>query len=540
MSSIANNKQARKYAKHRGWIWVGFLSFIVCGCSSPPVYTAENRESRLDEFMNRVTRKASAAYPAPASVSATSAADDSSFNSPSGPGPAESAAPAGPNDEASFSSQFQADFNRPDWQPRFQVLFDRAEELYYRSQSAVADYDKALDEAAAQNLSDADFKQTVIDNNSYPRLLALESFSQSTIHQIDYYYLQLTSIVKKEEAAQEPQRDIYVRAEDALAFMNRYLDQTPGASRVALNAVVREINDSLQEGHSELQPATERMFVNDNKALVEFMKQPDTAQELSNWSNRLSAKSTWVQRQSDGLATQIQTQLHAAVSTPASNQIEPGVGKNGLVTGYGYPANTWSLTFDDGPHPKYSALVIANLKAHAMHATFFEMAQNAIANPSVSKMIYGTPGMEIGSHSYTHPQLTKVSDVQLDKEVRIATDKIGEITGKRPLLYRLPYGDGLNNLRIRKALATNQLINVFWTVDTLDWQDHDPSSILARTKKQMQMSKNNRGIILFHDIHPQSVEASRMLMDDVKPVIAAGRERFVTVGALIDELNKGN
>ncbi len=75
------------------------------------------------------------------------------------------------------------------------------------------------------------------------------------------------------------------------------------------------------------------------------------------------------------------------------------------------------------------------------------------------------------------------------------------------------------------------MIHVFWNVDSLDWQDKDPASILARVKKLMAAEK--RGIILMHDIHPQTVEAVKLLLDSAAPT-----QRWVVLPAIVDELNQ--
>jgi peptidoglycan/xylan/chitin deacetylase (PgdA/CDA1 family) len=55
---------------------------------------------------------------------------------------------------------------------------------------------------------------------------------------------------------------------------------------------------------------------------------------------------------------------------------------------------------------------------------------------------------------------------------------------------------------------------VYWNVDTLDWQDRNPDTLYNRTMKQI--ARQGRGVILFHDIHSQTVVASRRMMDDLR------------------------
>ena len=75
------------------------------------------------------------------------------------------------------------------------------------------------------------------------------------------------------------------------------------------------------------------------------------------------------------------------------------------------------------------------------------------------------------------------------------------------------------------------LIHVFWNVDTLDWQDRNPTTVYQRTMKQV--NQQGRGVILFHDIHSQTVIASARVMDDLK----SSGSRIVTLQEAVSVLN---
>lgn len=216
----------------------------------------------------------------------------------------------------------------------------------------------------------------------------------------------------------------------------------------------------------------------------------------------------------------------------SADAIHPSAGPNGNVTGRSWPQNTWSLTYDDGP-AKTTDQVITNLVERKVPATFFMLAQQVVQYPkAIARMKENK--MDLASHSYTHAQLTKLGPAGLDKEIAQSKKVIEEKTGETIKLFRLPYGAGVSVSSIRSKIAENNMIHVFWTVDTLDWQDKNPQSILARTLKQMNASAKNSGIVLFHDIHPQSVTASTLLMDhfNKKGLITC------TVQGVVDQLNK--
>jgi peptidoglycan/xylan/chitin deacetylase (PgdA/CDA1 family) len=220
--------------------------------------------------------------------------------------------------------------------------------------------------------------------------------------------------------------------------------------------------------------------------------------------------------------------------TTSSDTIFASTGGAGNITGRGFPANTWSLTYDDGPGGRTTTTVLQNLKDKNMKATFFMLARQVEALPSTAKAI-ADAGMDIASHSYDHPQLTKVGPQALEKQVGGSRKIIETKLGKPVKLFRLPYGAGVSVGTVRAKIAEHNMVHVFWNVDTLDWQDKNPTSIMNRAIKQMNAATNKGGIILFHDIHSQSVEASRMLMD----YFIKEKINVCTVQAVVDQINQG-
>ena len=96
------------------------------------------------------------------------------------------------------------------------------------------------------------------------------------------------------------------------------------------------------------------------------------------------------------------------------------------------------------------------------------------------------------------------------EEIEGALVDFEAILGFRPGLFRLPFGAGVSVSQVRENLVKSCQVHVFWNVDTLDWHDPDPSLIVERTLAQIR--KLGRGVILFHDIHRQSVIASERVM----------------------------
>jgi peptidoglycan/xylan/chitin deacetylase (PgdA/CDA1 family) len=215
-------------------------------------------------------------------------------------------------------------------------------------------------------------------------------------------------------------------------------------------------------------------------------------------------------------------------------KIEPSTGPAGNITGSGFPKGTWALTYDDGP-AKTTGAVLDNLKKHGIKATFFMLSQQ-IDSPKdfpEAALREVAEGHDVASHSYTHPQVPKLGVKDRAREIEGAVKVFAQVLGKRPDFFRLPYGAGVSIASIRADMLKSCLVHVFWNVDTLDWHDKDPDLIYQRSVKQVESL--GRGVILFHDIHSQSVTASEMLMRYLKEKAA----RMVTLSEIVKELNGG-
>lgn len=219
--------------------------------------------------------------------------------------------------------------------------------------------------------------------------------------------------------------------------------------------------------------------------------------------------------------------------TNGGNVIYPSSSQSGNLTGNTFPSKVWSLTFDDGPRSGRTEVVVDNLYRRNMKATFFMLTREAKRYKKSVNYVLNAE-MEIALHSYNHKNLNKVSETVMDYEIGTALNELSKIGNQSVKLFRLPYGSGLRNETLRKKIANNGLVHIFWNVDTLDWKDKDPQSILKRTQKQMKLTPNKSGIILFHDIHAQTVIASELVMDHLQD----NGDIVCTVGAVIDYINQ--
>lgn len=285
--------------------------------------------------------------------------------------------------------------------------------------------------------------------------------------------------------------------------------------------------------------AHERVSSLDHESILKQSVTPGSYLILEKSLSRQGRLSLPVHEMVKALAVEVKQSMNSTNRAPRSDvEWAPSVGEPGNVVGYSYPKGIWSLTFDDGP-AKTTHLVLDNLQKHSMKASFFVLTQQFKDYGFMAELEREfKDGHGISSHSYSHANMPKVSEAgrnhEINEAVNLLDKELQRISGDddyRTGYYRLPYGAGVHVSSIRQRLADLGLIHVFWTVDTLDWQDKDPKSIFARAKTQMD--DIGRGVILFHDIHPQSVVASEMVMTEIE----RRGEKQMTIQGAVDLVN---
>src|ERR1700749_1324297 len=143
-----------------------------------------------------------------------------------------------------------------------------------------------------------------------------------------------------------------------------------------------------------------------------------------------------------------------------------------------------ALTFDDGPSAENTPRLLEMLKQRNIKATFCLIGQNAAANPDLVRRILAE-GHEIGNHSWTHPQLSKLSDQKVTAEITQTQDAIKNASGFTPTLLRPPYG--AITPRQREWIESRFGLNIIlWSVDPLDWKRPGASVITQRILSQVR------------------------------------------------------
>jgi len=206
--------------------------------------------------------------------------------------------------------------------------------------------------------------------------------------------------------------------------------------------------------------------------------------------------------------------------------------RSGMDFGTGLPAKTLVLTFDDGPHPRYTDRVLVILNKYGLKAVFFEVGRNLgpettdangklASTAAVSTRILAQ-GSTLGNHSYSHPVLPKMDEVGYTREIDTTNALLKTVSKQDPTLFRPPYG-AVNDAILSKA-QSEKLKTILWNVDSEDWADPVPNSIAQRVVQEAE--KYGRGIILFHDIHKVTLEALPPVIETLqKKAITARRAR---------------
>lgn len=164
-----------------------------------------------------------------------------------------------------------------------------------------------------------------------------------------------------------------------------------------------------------------------------------------------------------------------------------------------------AFTFDDGP--SYNTIKIVNtLVKYDSKATFF-LVGNKIEKYAKTMDVLVKNGMDIGNHTYSHKELTKLRDKEILKEIDLTNEVIYNKTGIKPMFLRPSYG--AMNKRIKK-LSTMPII--IWNIDTLDWKYHNSNKIKDKILKYV----SDGDIILMHDTYVATLNAVEMVIPELK------------------------
>ncbi|HEV2326392.1 MAG TPA: glycosyltransferase, partial [Terracidiphilus sp.] len=177
---------------------------------------------------------------------------------------------------------------------------------------------------------------------------------------------------------------------------------------------------------------------------------------------------------------------------------------------YGYKPNEVALSFDDGPDPRWTPKILDILKREHATATFMIIGDEAAQNVGLLQRVV-RDGNEIGNHTWTHPDISEISNRQLDLEVKLTERLFEAKLGVQPLYFRPPYDideepDTNDEAKPVVRVQRMGLTIIGNKIDTDDWNEHPrktPQEIIDSVLTQLRTMKTKPqfqgSVILMHD-----------------------------------------
>ncbi|MFD8704802.1 polysaccharide deacetylase family protein [Kitasatospora sp. NPDC059648] len=177
--------------------------------------------------------------------------------------------------------------------------------------------------------------------------------------------------------------------------------------------------------------------------------------------------------------------------------------------------NVVYLTFDDGPSPTYTPRILSILNRYGVHATFFEIGENVAAHPSLTAQV-ARQGHSVQNHSWSHPDLRRLSPASFNSQVGDTDRAIRAQTGRTPKCLRPPYGAVNGAVRSRAAALGKEV--VLWSVDPADWSRPGAAAIRSRVLRNVRPGS----VILLHDGGGDRSQTAAALPDILSTLKARG------------------
>jgi peptidoglycan-N-acetylglucosamine deacetylase len=183
-----------------------------------------------------------------------------------------------------------------------------------------------------------------------------------------------------------------------------------------------------------------------------------------------------------------------------------------------------ALTFDDGPYPFYTPLLLHELARSHVIATFFLVGRSAQEFPDlVTQIVAG--GNEIGDHTFNHYHLTRLSKAEIADQIASDGELLDRYAPGQVTLFRPPFGR--YDHRVVALAYSMGYDTIFWNDSPEDTKHISPRLVVRRVLAQASPG----GIVLLHNGQYRTIEALPMIIDHLR----ASGYTFVTVSRLIED-----
>src|SRR5271157_2787959 len=309
---------------------------------------------------------------------------------------------------------------------------------------------------------------------------------------------------------QESARVRFRRGADGVRQLLQYLAANPGANPQLHDADKLAFLDLVEELESAVppSPANRNALVNSVRALGDNLRSIQLAyrEEVTRIFSQFATRGATATREKwDAYVAALRKKLtRDRILAEFDDTVGESTGFRGApskdgneIFGTDFAPKSVALTFDDGPHPRYTEQVLALLRKYGLRACFFELGVNlgtvdASGQASlsrtgeISKKVLDA-GHVIANHTFSHRVLTKLTEAERSSEFDRTDLLLQKVAGRKPLLFRAPYG--ARNSEILKEVNADGLRSVMWTIDSLDWADPVPESIAMRVLHELQQKQ---------------------------------------------------
>ena len=185
-----------------------------------------------------------------------------------------------------------------------------------------------------------------------------------------------------------------------------------------------------------------------------------------------------------------------------------------------------ALSFDDGPHPRLTPVILSILEEYGIKATFFMVGENVGYYPAAARAV-AEAGHEIGNHTFSHRKFDRLGVEDLRREIFSCEEAISAVSDAPVRFIRPPEGQMSDTMR--QVIGELDYRVILWDVDTRDWAHTPPETICRHILDTVQAGD----IILMHDFigyNSPTPEALRLVI----PALLERGFRFVTVGELVE------
>jgi peptidoglycan/xylan/chitin deacetylase (PgdA/CDA1 family) len=187
-----------------------------------------------------------------------------------------------------------------------------------------------------------------------------------------------------------------------------------------------------------------------------------------------------------------------------------------------------ALTFDDGPHPRYTRTILKILKKYNITATFFIIGANIEYYGDVLHEIIAD-GHELGNHTFSHERIKDKSADEIIYEIEACNEAIYKKCGVKTNLFRPP-GGIMADICISNTNILSDYNIIYWSIDTNDWAHVPPEKISSDVLKKIKSGD----IILMHDYIGKNSPTPNALEIMIPELLKNGYE-FVSVSELISK-----